>query len=271
MLAACAVLTACAASAPSPPRSTPQPTETGDIRLAPVALATGWSARATLDRRDSIVITLPNGTRQVQRLARRATFRLDVDGRGGVRIVLDSLSFTPSAGVAEREAQGTIWTGELGRAGLGRLRPSRRSPVIDELTGTMQGMFPVMPRSGVRPGMTWADTSQAERRVQAFVAADNRTGTWAAGQRTMREGLEVQPISAREQFEQIGEAETGGQQMKMTAQGRRSSTYYLTVGGRIDMVTHQDSVAMLITILARRETIPTMQQIRTTIRFHDQP
>ncbi len=237
--------------------------------MAPVALASDWAARATLERRDSIIITLPNGRRQVQRLEQRASLRLEVGDRGRVRITLDSLAFTPSAGSGEDAARGTTWTADLDRGGLGRLRASRRSPVIDELTGTLQGIFPLMPQGGVRPGMIWADTSYADRRVQAFVAKDRRVGEWAAGTRTMRNGIEVQPVTALQQFEQIGDAQTGGQQMKMTAQGRRTSTYYLTIGGRIEMVTHQDSVAMLITIPARRETIPTMQQIRTTIRFHD--
>jgi hypothetical protein len=52
----------------------------------------------------------------------------------------------------------------------------------------------------------------------------------------------------------------------MTAQGRRSGTYYLTLDGRIDAATVDDSVAKLIAIPALRQTIPTMQFTRYSIR-----
>lgn len=267
LLAACAVLTACAASVPPPPSTSPRPIADGDVRLAPIALATGWRATAQMERRDSIVLTLATGGRQVQRLARTARFSVEVGRAGAIRIRLDSLAFTPPVAGSETDAIGTTWQGTLGRDGVGRLSPSTRSPIVDELTSTLQGIFPVLPRNGVRPGMRWADTASSTQRVQAFDAQDARVGEWRATQRTRRDGLEVQPVEATIRFEQLGEASPGGQRMTMTAQGVRRSMYYLTVTGRLEAVTHRDSVAMLIALPDRKETIPTMQQIRTTFRF----
>ena len=266
LLAACAVLSACAASAPSSPGKAPAPVAEGDRRVEAVALATSWQSIATLERRDSIVLTLTTGARQTQIQGQRARFSVELDG-GRLRIRLDSLTITPSGGPGEREAIGTEWTALMRSGTIGLLAPSRRSPVVDELTPMLHSLFPILPSGGVRPGSAWVDTTSGRRRVQAFDAQDRRTSNWEAAPRTSRNGTPVQPITATEQFEQMGEANPGGQRMMMTAQGQRSSTYYITVAGHLQEVVHRDSVAMLITIPARQQTIPTMQRIRTVVRF----
>lgn len=266
LLAACAALSACAASAPPPPGTAPAPVAVGDRRVEAVELATSWQSVATLERRDSIVLTLATGARQTQVQGQRAQFTVELDG-GRMRIRLDSLTITPSGGPGEREAIGTEWTAIIRSGTLGALVSSRRSPVVDELTPTLQSLFPILPSGGVRPGTAWVDTTSGRRRVQAFDAQDRRTSDWQASPRTSRNGTPVQPVTATEKFEQLGEANPGGQRMMMTAQGERSSTYYITVAGHMQEIVHRDSVAMLITIPARQQTIPTMQRIRTIVRF----
>lgn len=266
LLAACAALSACAANAPPPPGNAPAPVAVGDRRVEAVELATSWQSVATLERRDSIVLTLATGARQTQIQGQRAQFTVELDG-GRMRIRLDSLTITPSGGPGEREAIGTEWTAIIRSGTLGALVSSRRSPVVDELTPTLQSLFPILPSGGVRPGTAWVDTTSGRRRVQAFDAQDRRTSDWQASPRTSRNGTPVQPVTATERFEQLGEANPGGQRMMMTAQGERSSTYYITVAGHMQEIVHRDSVAMLITIPARQQTIPTMQRIRTTVRF----
>jgi hypothetical protein len=266
LLAACAALSACAASAPPPPSPIPTPAGDDVRRLPAVAIASSWEAFARLERQDSITLTLPTGARQTQVLGQRASFSVEVAGER-VRIRLDSLTITPSGGPGEREAIGTEWTAAMRAGAIGRLAPSRRSPVVDDFTSMLQSLFPTLPAGGVRPGMTWVDTTAGRRQVQAFEAQDRRTSDWRAAPRTNRNGMPVQPVTATERFEQMGEANPGGQRMMMTSQGERSSTYYITVLGHLQEVVHRDSVAMLITIPDRRQTIPTMQRIRTIFRF----
>jgi hypothetical protein len=238
----------------------------GDRRLPAVALTSSWQSIATLERRDSIVLTLATGARQSQVINQRARFSVELS-ESRLRIRLDSLAITPSGGPGEREAVGTEWTAMMRSGAFGALAPTRRSPVVDDLTPMLQSLFPTLPTGGVRPGMTWVDTTSGRRQVQAFEAEDQRTSEWRAAPRTGRNGTIVQPVTATEQFEQMGQANPGGQRMMMTAQGERSSTYYITVTGQMQEVVHRDSVAMLITIPARQQTIPTMQRIRTIVRF----
>lgn len=266
LLAACAALSACAASAPPPPGNAPAPVAEGDRRLPAVALASAWQSIATLERRDSITLTLATGARQTQVLGQRARFSVEV-AEERVRIRLDSLTIQPSGGPGEREAIGTEWVAKRQAGTIGALTPSRRSPVVDDFTPMLQSLFPTLPTGGVRPGMTWVDTTSGRRQVQAFEADDRRTSEWRASPRTNRNGIPVQPVTATEQFEQMGQANPGGQRMMMTAQGERSSTYYIAVVGHLQEVVHRDSVAMLITIPDRGQTIPTMQRIRTIVRF----
>ncbi len=266
LLAACAALSACAASAPPSPGTAPAPVVEGDRRVPAVALASSWQTIAMLERRDSITLTLATGARQTQIQGQRARFSIELAGER-LRIRLDSLTITPSGGPGAREAIGTEWTALLRSGAVGLLAPSRRSPVVDDLTPMLHSLFPTLPQGGVRPGTAWVDTSSGRRQVQAFEAQDRRTSDWKASPRTNRNGTTVQPITATEQFEQMGEANPGGQRMMMTAQGARSSTYYITIDGHMQEVVHRDSVAMLITIPARQQTIPTMQRIRTIVRF----
>ena len=219
-----------------------------------------------LERRDSITLTLATGARQTQILGQRARFSVEV-AEDRVRIRLDSLTIQPSGGPGEREAIGTEWVAEREAGTIGALAPSRRSPVVDDLTPMLQSLFPTLPTGGVRPGMTWVDTASGRRQVQAFDAQDRRTSDWQASPRTSRNGTPVQPVTATERFEQMGEANPGGQRMMMTAQGERSSTYYITTPGILQEVVLRDSVAMLISIPDRRQTIPTMQRIQTIVRF----
>ena len=72
--------------------------------------------------------------------------------------------------------------------------------------------------------------------------------------------------SGQVKFEQVGKGSQGGREMTMTAQGVRSSSYYVTILGRVDQVVHRDSIAKFITIPAGRQTIPTTQIVRVELR-----
>jgi hypothetical protein len=55
--------------------------------------------------------------------------------------------------------------------------------------------------------------------------------------------------------------------MRMSSEGRRTSTYYLTVLGRPDALTQVDSASRLITIPSTRQAVPTTQVVRTRVEW----
>jgi hypothetical protein len=261
-------LAACSSN-PAPSRGpTPDPVErpTGE-GPARIALATGFTGSATLERRDSIILALPNGGRQVQRLSRRARFTVSVTDRGEVRVRLDSLAFRPSAAGSEREAVGTSWNGRLTAEGLSSLRSDRRGNVVAELTQAVHDLFPAIPRSGVSTGDRWSDTTKGRRQVEIFEASDERISAWSVGRRSTRGGILVLPVTASESYVQLGRGEQAGREMRMSSEGRRTSTYYLSMSGRPDALTQVDSASRLITIPSTRQAVPTTQVVRTTVSW----
>lgn len=236
-----------------------------------ITLSSLWQSRVRVERRDSLVLTLPSGGKQLQRLGRTLVVTLTVEGKT-VRATLDSFQLAPAAPEAAREAIGTVWTGTLGAYGrLENLTASRGGILVEELTQSIAMLLPKLPRGGARPGDQWADTSAATIRVEIFRTDDRRTGQWRVGQATDREGIRVIPVQGREAFEQIGRGNSAGRNMTMTAQGSRSAIYYMTMDGRVEVASVSDSAAKLITIAGSQQSIPTMQFSRTLIRYRPVP
>lgn len=266
LVTAAALCLACSsnpAPAPTPTRPTPaRPPAEGPAR---VVMATGYNGTAILERNDSIILSLPNGGRQVQRLSRRARFAVNVNDRGEVRVRLDSLVFRPSAAGSEREAVGATWTGRLTAAGLSEVRSDRRSTVVAEMTQAVRDLFPAVPRSGVTTGDRWADTTRGRRQVEIFEANDERYANWTVGRRATRSGILVLPVTATENYTQLGQGEQAGREMRMSSEGRRTSTYYIAMSGRTDAIVQVDSASRLITIPSTRQAVPTTQVVRTRV------
>lgn len=238
------------------------------IRIAP---ATNYRATARMERRDSIVLTLPDGRRQVQQTSRNARFSLQVGAGGDVQVRLDSLTFRPDVPNASREAIGTVWRGKLGAHGIEDLRPNRENGVTRDMTSTVEDLLPALPRNGVPVGERWTDTTSSSLRVEIFDADEQRRSAWRVGPARTIDALVVHPIEVTERYEQLGDGKQAGREMRMSAQGSRSATYYSTKAGRIDQIVQVDSASRLITIPDSRQAIPTMQVIRTTVTFRYLP
>ncbi|MCA9763532.1 MAG: hypothetical protein KC544_10450 [Gemmatimonadetes bacterium] len=261
------------ASNPPPPMiggGTPERAPSGEVDRADevrITLANSFRATATLTRRDSIILTLPDGRSQLQRMARSATISVQLAGDGQLRVRLDSLAFMPPLGEATRDAIGTTWQGALETDGIHGLRPDRRNGITEELTAAIQELLPAFPRAGARTGTAWQDTTESTRRVEIFDAKDQRRTTWKMDSATTLEGIEVHPLTVRERYEQLGEGKQAGRTMRMSAQGVRSATYYITRTGMVDRIVQVDSASRLITIPDTRQAIPTTQVVRTTVEW----
>ncbi|MES2305066.1 MAG: hypothetical protein V4558_06145 [Gemmatimonadota bacterium] len=248
-------------------RPAPRAAETSGAR-ALVSLRSGWGATVTMQRQDSLVLTLPNGARQVQHVGRMARFTMEIGSNNSFTAVLDSLSLQPPSVEAAADARGTRWSGRITGAGrIEGLRISRATPLGDDLTSAVRALVPMVPLGGAPVGTRWKDTLSGSVQVEVFRAQEERVRSWSAGERTDRGGMSVYPVRVREEFEQLGKGSQAGREMTMTAQGSRVGYYYLTADGRVDGAVLQDSVAQFITIPSVKQTIPTMRYSRTTFRY----
>ena len=261
------LLGAAACSKSTPPVTRPAPRDATPARPAATRLTTQWQSRVLLEQRDSLVLTLPNGSKQVQRLGRQARFSLTV-ANGNFTVRLDSLRLAPASDEVSREAVGATWTGKLGAFGrLEALSASKGGILVEELTTVVAALLPTLPRGGASAGEVWADTTKRTIRVEIFRAEDRRIARWRANTATEIQGLRLVPVQLREEFEQIGRGVSSGREMNMTAQGSRTGTYFMTLDGRVERAVLVDSITKLITIPSSRQSIPTMQFSRTQINY----
>jgi len=220
-----------------------------------------------VDRDDSIILTLPSGDRQLQHFDRRAAFTLVMDGDGRVSIRLDSLTFRPQGVNDAGIAAGARWAGQATDARVNAMRVTEGGGPAAELTAVVRSLLPRLPVGGVRAQMNWADSASGSVRVDIFTVNERRTAEWSSGSLSNRSGSKVLAVRVREDFEQLGDGSQGGHKMTMTSQGRRSGTYYVTTDGRVSSATMDDSVAVLISIPAMKQVVPTMRYARTFVRF----
>jgi hypothetical protein len=262
---------ACASNPPPPmiggsPASSPVTVaEAGRADAIRITLAQSFRATADIARRDSITLTLPDGRSQLQRMQRAARVSVQLGTDGQIRIRLDSLSFTPPLGDAARGAIGTVWRGRMGSTGIADLRPDRSNSLVEELTPTLGELLPALLRGGARAGDRWGDTTASRRRVEIFDATDQRRTQWTMAIAQTLEGIEVHPLTVSERYEQLGEGKQAGRSMRMSSQGSRTATYYMTRTGLVDRMMEVDSASRLITIPDTRQAIPTTQVVRTTV------
>ncbi|MGH7593749.1 MAG: hypothetical protein ACRELE_07860 [Gemmatimonadales bacterium] len=258
---------------PAPPAGM-TPTPRGRRPADDISLRPGWRATVLVQREDSIILTLPSGDRQLQRFDRRAGFTLAIGGDGKVSLRLDSLTVHPGDTGESQAPLGATWSEHASDVAVNAMRVTSGGDLAAALTAVVRNLLPRLPANGVHSLMTWADSASGNVRVDIFVASERRTASWSSGAVSGRGGSQVLPVRVCENFEQLGDGSQDGRKLSMTSQGRRSGTYYLTLDGRISSAQLEDSVAMLISIPATRQVVPTTQYARTTVLFisatHDQ-
>ena len=254
---------ACANQPPAQPAPTIETPRTGGITLR-----NGWRATVLVERDDSIILSLPSGDKQLQHFDRRAGFTLAMDGDGRVSLRLDSLTtMMPRTGNPATVPLGATWGGQAGDSRVNAIRVTGGGDAAAELTAVVRNLLPRLPVGGVHARMTWADSASGDVQVDVFKASEHRTASWSSGTLSGRAGSQVLPVLVREDFEQLGDGSQGGHRLTMTSQGRRSGTYYLTMDGRVSGAEIDDSVAMLISIPATKQVVPTIRYGRTIVRF----
>jgi hypothetical protein len=262
-----AASTACAGKAT--PIATPRPTGNAPTRPGARLMPALWRSRVQFDRSDSIVLTLPAGATQVQRMTRRAVFTLTVGPESAVTVRLDSLTMSPAPEATAHSVVGTVWTGRMLGTRVVWRATAATDPVIEGLRLDLEGLFPSLPSGGVVAGTRWADTSTIRGRVDIFETSQRVVMKWTAGSDTTLAGTSVLPLRATGELEQSGTGSGAGVAMTMTGQGSRSVTYYMSKIGQIRLITKKDSMSVLISIPSSRQLVPTIRLIRSRASFSD--
>ncbi|MGH7583270.1 MAG: hypothetical protein ACREL5_08610 [Gemmatimonadales bacterium] len=225
----------------------------------------GWRATVTADRNDSIILTLPSGATQLQRFEQREIFALRIDSDGGVWVRLDSV--TLGSGEPSADAPiGAVWRGRLDDLRASGLHLASGGAAAERYSAVVRRLLPQLPADGVSARLSWRDSASAKLAVDVFSGEERRSEQWSSGAVIGNDGGEL-PVKVSEKYEQYGEGETSGHPMTMTAQGRRSGTYYVTMDGTIRRASLGDSAAVLISVRDSRQLIPTMRYSSTAISF----
>lgn len=230
-------------------------------------MALDWSATVTLTRHDSIVLTLPGNQTQLQQTSRHAAFTLTVDRRGAVTLRLDSMELVPYPERASIPMVGTVWTGRTVGNRVVWEATAGAGPVIENLSADIADFFPRLPAGGVSPSTRWSDTSTSRGRVDIFEVSQHVTAKWVASAERVIDGKPGLVVTEVRLLEQTGKGEDGSMAMSMTGQGSGSMTYHLLKNGEISSVARQDSLAVLISVPATHQLVPTVRFIRSRVVF----
>lgn len=249
------------------PATTPRPVESTPAHSATLLLPQAWRSRVQFDRSDSIVLTLPAGATQVQRMTRHASFTLVVGPSAAVTLRLDSLVMWPAPDPASLPLVGTVWTGRMLGTRIEWQTTVGGGPLIEDLRMDIAGFFPSLPSAGVAAGTHWVDTTTTRGRVDIFETTQRLTMRWVAGNDTTVAGASLLPLRATGELEQTGKGSQAGMGMTMTGQGSCSYTYYLSKNGQVGLVNRKDSVNVLISIPSSHQLVPTVRLIRSRVVF----
>ena len=201
-----------------------------------VLLQPGWRSTVLVERTDSIVLTLPSGDRQLQYSRRTTGLTVTIGSHGEVGVHVDSTRSVPADGVA-----------------------------APDLSGLARVLLPRLPEAGARPNATWRDsaTETVPADIFKFKVTERRTATWSTGAITDH----TMPVRVSEDFEQLGNGLQDARRVSITANGRRTGSYYARDDGRILRATLRDSSAMSIGIPDAKQVLSGTRLTRTEIRF----
>lgn len=253
-------LVAAAACAKSPPVESPAPTGGATISLRP-----DWRATVVAVRADSTVLTMPSGAKQRQTTAERVTFTLATATDGAISIRLDSA--TRDGQPMHTRAIGAVWSVTAGDGAVDAVRLQHGNDDARVFTALVRDLVPMIPAGGAHLASRWVDSASGTVRVDVFNANEHSRSDWSIDMPVRRDTHEAIPLHVDQSFEQFGSGSANGERLTMTSQGRRTGTWYLDADGTVTSAQLRDSTAMMISVPASRQVVPTIRVARTTLRY----
>jgi hypothetical protein len=155
----------------------------------------------------------------------------------------------------------------VGDPAVNAFRPASGNAAAAELTAVVRALLPRLPAPGALPRSGWTDSATGTTSSDMFTVTERRTASWSAGSTSKSADGDVTPIQLREDFEQSGEGSRDGRSMTLTAQGRRTGTYYVRSDGRVTRAQLADSSALSIGIPQTHELMSGTRHSHTVVRF----
>jgi hypothetical protein len=271
----CLILAACSSGsagpaqpgAPTPQPGNPAPGTPATPGASGITYLPVRDAGYALVRHDSLTLQLPGGANQLQLIDRTAYLHVTVaPDTGGylATIVLDSLQASvggvPASPDSVIPARGTRWTATLKPDGeLSALKADRTTTLGDQIGSNLRTLFPSLPADGVRPGMSWTDTTEVPIRADAFDAVERSLTTYRASDSDDPRARKALKLESTGRFQRSGKATQYNQQLQMTASGTRSAVHYLNPDGTLAMAHGSDAGDMTITVPELGQTVPVKQ------------
>jgi hypothetical protein len=229
------------------------------------------TAAYSLQRRDSLVLELPDAPPQAQIFERTAYVRVALAedaGRLRATITLDSIrAATPGLVPPDslRVADGTVWTGDVTTKGLSELSANRVTGVGDQLVGALHALFPALLPGGAREGAKWQDTSTVSVRLSAFSMTEKAITTYQAVGQETRDGHRALRLESTATLESSGSGQQFGQAIEINASGTRRGMHLLGTDGVLVAAEGSDSTDMTLSVPAVGQSVPAKQH--STLRI----
>lgn len=222
--------------------------------------AGGGILRYALQRRDSIVATMPTGEAQLQVLGRTAFVTITwIAADTGTRVTTQVDSLVADSGLTGYtasldSARGLRWTAlRLPDGRLTALSGGRGSLVGDQIRDQIQLLYPVLAAEGARRGAAWTDSTTRPTRVSAFEANETALTSSVAGTAGGGAALEIAAVRIRMAS---GEGTQFNQPMTLQATGTDSLTYHLAGDGRVIEVAGSRQTDLVVTLPAIGQSVP---------------
>lgn len=209
----------------------------------------------TIDLRFGLFLTAAIGAPADSGLP--ATFTID-------SIVVDSATRLPPQ-INLAAARGYRITGRLLPTGefiSGPCDSSAAASGISSLLPRFRSFFPRLPAGGVRPAMTWSDSTDVTDNPQC--SAGSTMTTHSANQRTAmawedHAGIRALRLESTSNYHFNGSGEQGGNQLTIDGSGAGTGVQYLSSDGRYLGGEQRDSATLKIDVPGQGITIPRRQ------------
>lgn len=132
-------------------------------------------------------------------------------------------------------------------------------PLVKRLASTLRHFFPQLPEGGVRPGLTWTDTTRTQTEAGGITVAVEAVTRYEAVGWTVYGGSRALHVEAVSDYTVSGGGSQGGQEFTIDGTGIRHEHHYLADDGRYLGNTQADTSHSTALVTANGATIPITQ------------
>lgn len=264
-------------STPPAPRPSAGPAEAGPVSApSPGEVLTyqpfSPPVQVRIQHRDSIIVSLGDAGDQVQVSGETAFFTIGTRtiGRSGphiVEVTLDSVTTEGRDAETPTTAVGVRWSGDRTERGLLQgLAPTRGGDGVAEIGHLVALLYPILPEGGATTGATWKETRPRIVHANPFRVRDSLVVSYRADSMVTMEGMQWLHLTEEAFYTREGTASnSAGAALPVSGFGISSTSYYVSMDGRLVRATGVDSTSMTLSSPETGARIPVRQISRVSI------